>query len=180
VSTLCGLVMTPLLARLLMGTGVSLDVAGLARGLAEMVALPVLAGLAVNRLAGPVVRRVEPVLPPLSMLAILVVIAVVVAGARGGLAQAGLPLLLAVALHNGCGLLGGYWGGRLLGFDRTISRTLAFEVGMQNSGLAATLARLAISPAAALPGAVFSVWHNLSGSLLAGWWSRSSDKASLS
>ncbi|MDR6296236.1 putative Na+-dependent transporter [Pantoea dispersa] len=69
------------------------------------------------------------------------------------------------------GLLGGYWGGKLFGFDESTCRTLALEVGMQNSGLAATLGKLYFSPLAALPGALFSVWHNLSGSLLAGYWS---------
>jgi BASS family bile acid:Na+ symporter len=58
----------------------------------------------------------------------------------------------------------------LLGFDEAVCRTLAIEVGMQNSGLAATLGKLYFSPLAALPGALFSVWHNLSGSLLAGYW----------
>jgi BASS family bile acid:Na+ symporter len=78
--------------------------------------------------------------------------------------------MLGVVLHNGIGLLGGYWGGRLLGFDEAVCRTLAIEVGMQNSGLAATLGKLYFTPIAALPGALFSVWHNLSGSLLAGHW----------
>ncbi|MDX7952287.1 hypothetical protein P7D22_14010 [Lichenihabitans sp. Uapishka_5] len=79
-------------------------------------------------------------------------------------------VLLAVVLHNGTGLLGGYWGGRLFGFSEGVCRTLALEVGMQNSGLAAALGLKYFSPLAALPGAIFSVWHNLSGSLLAGLW----------
>ncbi len=81
-----------------------------------------------------------------------------------------LLVMFGVVLHNGIGLLGGYWGGRLLGFDEAVCRTLAIEVGMQNSGLAATLGKLYFTPIAALPGALFSVWHNLSGSLLAGYW----------
>jgi len=80
-------------------------------------------------------------------------------------------VIAAVILHNAIGLLGGYWGGKLFGFDESTCRTLALEVGMQNSGLAATLGKLYFSPLAALPGALFSVWHNLSGSLLAGYWS---------
>jgi BASS family bile acid:Na+ symporter len=85
------------------------------------------------------------------------------------IASVGALVALGVVLHNGIGLLGGYWGGRLLGFDEAVCRTLAIEVGMQNSGLAATLGRLYFTPIAALPGALFSVWHNLSGSLLAGY-----------
>jgi len=88
------------------------------------------------------------------------------------LRRQGPSVLLGVVLHNALDLLGGYWGGRMLGFEPATCRTLAFEVGMQNSGLAATLARSYISPVAALPSAVSSVWHNLSGSLLAGIWNR--------
>ncbi len=80
-------------------------------------------------------------------------------------------VIVAVILHNAIGLLGGYWGGRLFGFDESTCRTLAIEVGMQNSGLAAALGKIYFGPLAALPGALFSVWHNLSGSLLAGYWS---------
>ncbi len=80
-------------------------------------------------------------------------------------------VIIAVILHNTIGLLGGYWGGRLFGFDESTCRTLAIEVGMQNSGTAAALGKIYFGPLAALPGALFSVWHNLSGSLLAGYWS---------
>lgn len=105
------------------------------------------------------------------MAAILLIIGAVVAGSRASIAAVGPLVLLAVALHNGAGLVCGYWSGRLLGFDESTCRTLALEVGMQNSGLAAALGKLYFSPLAALPGAVFSVWHNLSGSILAGHWS---------
>ena len=77
-----------------------------------------------------------------------------------------------VILHNATGLFGGYWLPRWLGRDRRECRTLAIEVGMQNSGLAVALAVKYFSASAALPGALFSIWHNLSGSLLAGIWRR--------
>jgi BASS family bile acid:Na+ symporter len=130
----------------------------------------VLLGLALNHLAHRLIRRVEPVLPLVSIVSILLIIGNVVAGAQPSIAAVGPLVMAGVVLHNGVGLLGGYWGGRLLGFDEAVCRTLALEVGMQNSGLAAALSRLYISPLAALPAALFSVWHNLSGSLLAGFW----------
>lgn len=170
-STLVGVVATPLLTRLYVAASVSVDAWGLLASILEVVAAPVLLGLLVNQLAPRAVGRAEPVLPMISMVAILLIIGAVVAGARPQLATVGPSVLLGVVLHNATGLAGGYWGGRLLGFDERTCRTLALEVGMQNSGLAATLARLYISPVAALPGALFSVWHNLSGSLLAGFWS---------
>jgi BASS family bile acid:Na+ symporter len=80
-------------------------------------------------------------------------------------------LLLAVALHNLTGMGLGYVLPRLLGHDALTCRTLAIEVGMQNSGLSVALAVKYFGAAAALPGALFSIWHNLSGSLLAGLWS---------
>ena len=170
-STLVGLVATPLLVRLYVDAAVPVDVAGLLASLVEIVAAPVALGLALNRLAPRLVGRLERALPVVSMVAILLIIGAVVAGSRASIAAVGPLVLLAVVLHNGAGLLCGYWSGRLLGFDEGTCRTLALEVGMQNSGLAAALGKLYFSPLAALPGAVFSVWHNLSGSVLAGYWS---------
>ena len=169
-STLVGIVATPLLTRFYVDASVPVDVGGLLLSIVQIVALPVAAGLVLNHLVPRLVRRVEPALPLLSIAAILAIIGAVVAGSRASIASVGPVVMLAVVLHNALGLLGGYWGGRLLGFEETVCRTLALEVGMQNSGLAATLGRLYFSPLAALPGALFSVWHNLSGSLLAGWW----------
>ncbi len=105
------------------------------------------------------------------MVCILAIISAVVAGSASHIASVGFVVIVAAILHNTIGLLGGYWGGRLFGFDESTCRTLAIEVGMQNSGLAAALGKIYFSPLAALPGALFSVWHNLSGSLLAGYWS---------
>jgi bile acid:Na+ symporter, BASS family len=169
-STLVGVFATPLLTRLYVDASIVVDVHGMLMSILQIVALPIAVGLIVNRIAGGLVRRVEPVLPLVSMASILAIIAAVVGGTHASIATVGPIVALGVVLHNGIGLLGGYWGGRLLGFDESVCRTLAIEVGMQNSGLAATLGKLYFSPLAALPGALFSVWHNLSGSLLAGYW----------
>ncbi len=151
-STLVGLVATPLLVRFYVDAAVPVDVAGLLASLVEIVAAPVAVGLALNRLAPRLVGRFERALPIVSMAAILLIIGAVVAGSRASIAAVGPLVLLAVALHNGAGLVCGYWSGRLLGFDESTCRTLALEVGMQNSGLAAALGKLYFSPLAALPG----------------------------
>jgi bile acid:Na+ symporter, BASS family len=169
-STLVGVFATPLLTRLYVDASIVVDVRGMLMSILQIVALPIVVGLVINHLFGKLVRKLEPVLPLVSMIAILLIIAAVVGGTQKSIASVGLVVMLGVVLHNGIGLLGGYWGGRLLGFDEAVCRTLAIEVGMQNSGLAATLGKLYFSPLAALPGALFSVWHNLSGSLLAGYW----------
>jgi BASS family bile acid:Na+ symporter len=169
-STLVGVFATPLLTRLYVDASIAVDVHGMLMSILQIVALPIVVGLAVNHLFNKTVRKVEPVLPLVSMVAILLIIGAVVGGTQKSIASVGLVVMFGVVLHNGIGLLGGYWGGRLLGFDEAVCRTLAIEVGMQNSGLAATLGKLYFTPIAALPGALFSVWHNLSGSLLAGFW----------
>ena len=170
-STLVGIVATPLLTRFYVDATVPVDVRGMLMSILQIVALPVGAGLLLNQFVPRFVRKITPVLPFVSIIAILAIIGAVVAGSQASIATVGPIVLVAVILHNGFGLLGGYWGGKLLGFEENVCRTLAFEVGMQNSGLAATLGKIYFSPLAALPGALFSVWHNLSGSLLAGYWS---------
>ena len=91
--------------------------------------------------------------------------------------SAGALVLAAVVLHNGLGYALGYGVARALRVPVRSARTVSIEVGMQNSGLAATLAATYLSPLAALPGAVFSVWHNVSGSIIAGIWSRRPPRA---
>lgn len=169
-STLVGVFATPLLTRLYVNASIAVDVHGMLMSILQIVALPIVVGLIVNHLLRRAVNAIEPYLPLVSMVSILLIIAAVVAGTRNSIASVGLVVMVGVVLHNAIGLLGGYWGGRLLGFDEAVCRTLAIEVGMQNSGLAATLGKLYFTPIAALPGALFSVWHNLSGSLLAGYW----------
>ncbi len=170
ISTLVGIVATPLLTRFYVDASIPVDVRGMLLSILQIVALPVGAGLLLNHFVPKLVKRVEPILPFVSIVAILAIIGAVVAGSQASIASVGPLVLVAVVLHNGFGLLGGYWGGKLLGFEENVCRTLAFEVGMQNSGLAAALGKIYFSPLAALPGAIFSVWHNLSGSILAGYW----------
>ncbi|WP_035054611.1 ketopantoate/pantoate/pantothenate transporter PanS [Andreprevotia chitinilytica] len=169
-STLVGVVATPLLTRFYVDASIAVDVTGMLTGILQIVILPIGLGLLVFRCFAKQVKRIEPWLPLISMLAIVTLIAAIVAGSQAHIAQVGLLVIVAVMLHNGIGLLGGYWGGRLLGFEESVCRTLAIEVGMQNSGLAAQLGKTYFTVLTALPGALFSVWHNISGSLLAGYW----------
>lgn len=171
VSTLVGVFATPLLTRLYVDTHIKVDVAGMLMSILQIVVIPIFAGLVIHHLFTATVKKVELFLPAFSMVCILLIISAVVAGSQSFIGSVGLIVIVAVILHNGIGLLAGYWGGRLFGFDETTCRTLAMEVGMQNSGLAATLGKIYFTPLAALPGALFSVWHNLSGSVLAGYWS---------
>jgi BASS family bile acid:Na+ symporter len=84
---------------------------------------------------------------------------------------------LAVALHNATGLFLGYNAARRLGkLSKRKSKAIAFEIGMENSGLAVTLALMNLNPLAAIPGAIFSAWHNVTGSALATYWSNRAEK----
>ncbi|HIE0660420.1 MULTISPECIES: ketopantoate/pantoate/pantothenate transporter PanS [unclassified Providencia] len=170
VSTLVGVFATPLLTLLYADTSISVNVMGMLLSILQIVIIPIIAGLVIHHLFSEIVKKIEPFLPSLSMICILAIISAVVAGSQSHIASVGFMVAIAVVLHNGIGLIGGYWGGRLFGFDESTCRTLAIEVGMQNSGLAATLGAQYFGAMAALPGALFSVWHNLSGSLLAGYW----------
>lgn len=172
VSTLVAPLVTPPLTLLLAGEYLPVDTGSMVTDILKTVLLPVLAGLAVRLLAGRYVQRALPLLPWLSAVTIGVIVTVVVAGSADAIKSAALLVFVAVVLHNGLGLALGYGAGRLTGLGEPASRSMAFEVGMQNSGLAASLATAHFSPLAALPAAVFSVWHNVSGALAAAWFSR--------
>ena len=167
VSTLLAPIMTPLLTLWLAGQHMPVSAAAMAGSIMKMVLIPVAAGLIVRLLLPKVVARILPALPWISVIAISMIVAIVVFGSREKIVQAGLIVLAAVAIHNILGYLLGYLTGKLTGQPESASRTMSIEVGMQNSGLAATLASTYLSPLAALPGAVFSVWHNLSGAVVA-------------
>jgi BASS family bile acid:Na+ symporter len=166
-STLAGVVMTPLLLSLLVGTTVDVPAADMLASLFRIVLLQVLIGVTINSLTPQVVRKLAPALAPLAVLAILTIIAIVVALNAGRLREVALAVVIATLLHNVSGLLLGYGAAKLLRFEPAICRTIALEVGMQNSGLATALALKFFTPVAALPGAIFSVWLNITGSVFA-------------
>ena len=172
VSTLLAPLLTPLLVLWLAGEYLPVDAGGLFTSIVQIVLVPVLLGLVLRLVVPRVVERVLPALPLVSVVGITAVVVVVVAGSADTITSVGLVVVLAVVLHNGLGLALGYGIARVTGMDVSARRAISIEVGMQNSGLAAGLATVHFSPAAALPAAVFSVWHNVSGSLLAGYWAR--------
>ncbi|WP_348541254.1 bile acid:sodium symporter family protein [Thalassospira sp. A3_1] len=171
-STIIGVFLTPVLASFFAGQSIDVPVQPMLMTLLQVVLVPVAIGVALNEFASKWIRKIEGLFPYVSMFAILLIIAIVVALNAGKIATVGLIVAFAVILHNAIGLALGYGITALLGFDRKICRTIAFEVGLQNSGLATALALKFFTPTAALPGTLFSVWHNISGSLLAGYWSR--------
>ncbi|WP_415857157.1 bile acid:sodium symporter family protein, partial [Sinomonas sp. G460-2] len=156
VSTLVAPLVTPALTLLLAGSFLNVDAGGMVLDIVKTVLIPVVLGLAVRLFLKQAVAAVLPALPWISAVVIAAIVAIVVAGSATKLAAAGGIVFVAVVLHNGFGLGLGYLAGKLGRLDRKARRALAFEVGMQNSGLAATLAAAHFSPLAALPSAVFS------------------------
>ena len=171
-STLVGVVATPLLTGFYLSTTINVDTIGMLASIIQIVLIPVLAGITLSHFFPELIRPLTPALPALSILIILTIIAIVVALNSDSLLEVGALTLVAVVLHNLGGMCGGFYLSRLMGFDTRQSHTIAIEVGMQNSGLGVALALEFFSATAALPGALFSVWHNISGSLLASQWSR--------
>lgn len=171
-STLLAVVATPALTWLYLHQTVHVQAAEMLVSILKMVLLPVLAGVAINQLWGRHLQRLQPVFPLLSVAAIALIIGIVIGLNRDKVAATTPWIVCAVALHNLGGMACGYAAAKAFRCSPAICRTLAIEVGMQNSGLAAALAVKYFSATAALPGALFSIWHNLSGSALAAWWNR--------
>ena len=171
-STLLAVVATPLLTLFYAGETVPVPALDILITVFKIIFLPVMLGVLVNHFFHRALSPVRRVFPLLSVLSIVLIIMIIVALNHDSLANIASGVAAVVVLHNLIGLLGGYWLPRWLGREERECRTLAIEVGMQNSGLAVALAVKYFSVTAALPGALFSIWHNLSGSLLAGLWRR--------
>ena len=171
-STLLAVVATPLLTLFYAGETVPVPALDILITVFKIIFLPVMLGVLVNHFFHRVLSPVRKIFPLLSVLSIVLIIMIIVALNHDSLAHVASGVAAVVVLHNLIGLMGGYWIPRWLGREERECRTLAIEVGMQNSGLAVALAVKYFSVTAALPGALFSIWHNLSGSLLAGLWRR--------
>ena len=169
VSTLLAPVLTPLLVLLLAGQTVNVDVTGMLLSILWVVILPIAAGLLVKRFWPRQTTAATAYLPALSTLAICAIVLIVIAANASKLMSSGLIIILVVMLHNIGGLAVGYAIGTLLGMPAAKRKAVSIEVGMQNSGLASSLATLhfAAYPLATIPGAIFSVWHNISGAIVA-------------
>ena len=142
----------------------------------KMVLLPVVLGLLAHKIFEKQTTAAAEVLPLVSVVAIVLIIAAVVGASKDKIAESGLLILGVVILHNGIGYLLGFLAARWSKLPFDVQKTLAIEVGMQNSGLGAALASAYFSPLAAVPSAIFSLWHNISGSLLASYWAGKAEK----
>ena len=174
VSTLLAPFLTPLLTLLLAGKTVEVNALGMFVGILWVVVLPISLGFIAKRLFPQTTERAVRFMPAVSTTAIAAIIVIVVAANAERLFSGGMAVVLVVVLHNLCGLVLGYLVAAALRLSEPKRRALCIEVGMQNSGLAASLAaaHFAAYPMAAVPGAIFSVWHNVSGAFAARFFAR--------
>lgn len=166
-STLLAPIFTPLLLQLFAGAFIDIDLMKMMLAIGKIVILPIAAGVVIHHLLGERIRPAIAALPLVSVSGIVFIIAIVIALNHQGIASHGLMIFAAVILHNLTGYLLGYFVARACGFSAAQRRAIMIEVGMQNSGLGAALANSFFNPLAAVPSALFSVWHNISGAMLA-------------
>ena len=169
VSTVLAPLLTPLLTWVLAGESIHVDVAGMLLSILWVVILPIVLGLVIKSLWPKFTEKAMDYLPAFSSVAIAFTVSIVISANAAKLLASGFLIILVVMCHNLCGLGLGYLIGRLTGMPEPKKRAVSIEVGMQNSGLASSLVTLhfAAYPMATIPGAIFSVWHNISGALVA-------------
>ena len=170
INTLLAPFLTPALTYLYLRTTVSVDVKSMFVSIIQVVIIPIGLGLMINKLFGRYTQKISDVLPTVSVTAICLIVAAVVSHNSEKILSTGLVIFAVVILHNLLGYLCGYLIGVFFKMDLPRKKAVAIEIGMQNSGLATTLAGTAFPnlAMATVPGAIFSVWHNISGAILAG------------
>ena len=170
VNTLLSPLLTPALTYLFLRTSVHVDVKAMIFSIIQVVAVPIGLGILINKLMPKVCEKIKDILPCISVTAICLIIAAVVSHNSEKILSTGAVIFAVVILHNLLGYVCGYLVGVLIKMDISRKKAVAIEIGMQNSGLATTLAGSAFPDLsmATVPGAIFSVWHNISGAVLAG------------
>jgi len=175
-STLLAPLLTPAITLMLASKWLPVSAGDMFVSVIKIVLLPIVLGLIVKTLFKKQVEKSVKALPLVSVIGIVAIVAAVVSGNKEKILESGLLILAVVILHNALGYALGFFAAKVLKMNYPDQKAVAIEVGMQNSGLATALATAHFSPLAAVPGAIFSVWHNVSGSLLANYWGKKAEK----
>ncbi len=178
VSTILAPILTPAIFYVLASQWIDINAISMLKSILQVVLFPIVLGLLVRAILKNKVDHYIQVMPLISVVAIVAIVAAIIAGSKAQILESGLMILGVVILHNGFGLLLGFWAARIFKLPYTDCKAISIEVGMQNSGLGVALAAVhfALSPITAVPSAIFSLWHNISGSALATYWAAKSDK----
>lgn len=177
VNTLLAPILTPYIFLLLAGSLIPIDATALLLDILKVVILPIIIGVTLRAVMPNAVKASLPFVPAISVLTVLLILAIVVAiNGQRLVTVAGITLVLVVA-HNTLGYIAGYGCAKGFGLSHKKSKAISFEIGIENSALAVALAMAHLDPVAAVPGAIFSIWECLSGSVLASYWaSRDKDE----
>lgn len=172
VSTFLAPILTPAIFYLLASQWIPIDAGSMLIDILKVVIFPIILGVTLRSFFKHKTEQYIQIMPLVSVVAIVVIVAAIIAASKASILQSGLLILAVVILHNGLGFLLGYWASRVLNLSYPDAKAVAIEVGMQNSGLGVTLAAIhfAASPVTAVPSAIFSLWHNISGPALATYW----------
>ena len=171
ISTLLAPLLTPIIFYVLASQWIDIDASAMFASVLKMVLFPIFLGLVIRALFKKQMAQISQTMPLVSVIAIVLILAAVVAGSKDKIIDSGLLIFGVVVLHNCLGYLVGFIAAKALRLNNYDSKAIAIEVGMQNSGLAAALATAHFNPSAAVPSAVFSFWHNVSGPILANYFS---------
>ncbi|MCQ9121027.1 sodium transporter [Rodentibacter pneumotropicus] len=167
ISTLLSPLLTPAIFYILANQWLEIDASAMFMSVLKMVLFPIFLGLVVRALFKNMIVQASKITPLISVVSIVLILAAVVAVSKDKIVESGLLIFSVVVLHNCLGYLIGFFAARLFKLNTADSKAIAIEVGMQNSGLGAALAALHFNPIAAVPSALFSFWHNVSGPILA-------------
>lgn len=178
-TTILAPIVTPLLTWWLAGAWIEISLSAMMLSILKMVVAPIVLGIVLNTLFRSTVEKVVKVLPLVSVVSIVLIVGGVVAVSSQRILETSALIMVVVMLHNLLGYSCGFAIGKLLKMDIAKAKAVSIEVGMQNSGLATSLAMLHFGAAAAIPGAIFSVWHNISGSLAANYLAARMNKEAL-
>lgn len=175
-TTLLAPFVTPALIYLLASEWLPVSFMAMFMSVIKVVLIPIVLGIVAQFLFRPIVEKSIDILPTVSVIAIVMIVAAVVSGSRDKILETGLIIFAIVILHNGLGYLIGFLVAKLFKLQYDDQKAISIEVGMQNSGLGAQLAMTHFDPVSAVPSAIFSFWHNISGPILATYWGSRANK----
>ncbi|KKD21299.1 MULTISPECIES: bile acid:sodium symporter family protein [Staphylococcus] len=172
VSTLLAPFLTPALIYLFAHEWLQVSFISMFWSVVQVILIPIIIGFVLQKLFKTFADKTATALPIVSVVAISLILASVVGSSKAQILATGLLIFAVVILHNLIGYILGYTFAKILKLDRPDKKAVSIEVGMQNSGLAVSLATVHFNPLSAVPGAVFSLIHNITGPILAKYWNK--------
>lgn len=176
ITTLLAPILTPAIVYLMASQWITVSASSMFISVFKIVLIPIILGVIFKSILKERSAAAIDIMPTVSIVGIVIIVASVVSNSRDQIISNGVLIFIVVILHNGLGLLLGFITAKLFKLSYRDQKAISIEVGMQNSALGATLAMLHFSPMVAVPSAISSVWHNISGPIVAAYWSKRAEK----